>query len=191
MQGKATEVEWEGLSPSERLALDALGKKFDVAVDGATGKVSVPKVIRPVARDGWATAANEECVSDGQNHAADLRVPRTMRATELRCRPRACAIAVNDRPAAASAQIAPTSEALVAARAPPRGAVPYRRLCRSFSSGVSHRRLSARLLLRSRSGKCAPWCRDAGRGPTCASSTSAWTLRHTRRPSGPESRTRR
>jgi hypothetical protein len=47
-QANETEVEWEKLSPSEREALTALGKKFSVTVDAASGHLVVPKPIDKV-----------------------------------------------------------------------------------------------------------------------------------------------
>jgi len=47
-QGPTTEVEWENLSPSERLAMTALGEKFSVDTAPSTGKVVVPKPVQKV-----------------------------------------------------------------------------------------------------------------------------------------------
>ena len=47
-QGNQTEVEWENLSPSEREAMTALGKKFDVDTAAPVGKIVVPKPIDKV-----------------------------------------------------------------------------------------------------------------------------------------------
>ena len=44
-QSTHTEVEWENLSPSERLAMDALGKRFDVDTAGSSGSV---RIVKPV-----------------------------------------------------------------------------------------------------------------------------------------------
>lgn len=47
-QGDKTEVEWENLSPTERLALTTIGRKFDFAIDeGFNGKVVLA---RPIAK---------------------------------------------------------------------------------------------------------------------------------------------
>jgi hypothetical protein len=46
-QGDSTEIEWENLSPSEKLALQTLSQKFDLALNGDVGKVLVAK---PVAK---------------------------------------------------------------------------------------------------------------------------------------------
>jgi hypothetical protein len=47
-QGSQTEVQWNGLSPSERLALDALSKKYSVDTSAKEGKVLVNKPIGKV-----------------------------------------------------------------------------------------------------------------------------------------------
>ena len=47
-QSNQTEVEWENLSPSEREAMTALGRKFDVDTAGSTGKIVVPKPVEKV-----------------------------------------------------------------------------------------------------------------------------------------------
>jgi hypothetical protein len=47
-QGSSTEVEWEDLSPTEREALAALSKKFDVGFDGDSGKLTLNKPIAKV-----------------------------------------------------------------------------------------------------------------------------------------------
>jgi len=48
-QATQTEVEWENLSPSEREAMRALGKKFDLVVAADSGKLTVPKPIDKVS----------------------------------------------------------------------------------------------------------------------------------------------
>jgi hypothetical protein len=47
-QGEKTEVEWENLSPSERLAMDALAKKFSVDTSKSVGRVNIDKPIDKV-----------------------------------------------------------------------------------------------------------------------------------------------
>lgn len=47
-QGSQTEIEWENLSPTEREALVAIGKRFGFAVDGDVAKVTVSKPIDKV-----------------------------------------------------------------------------------------------------------------------------------------------
>ena len=47
-QGSQTEVEWENLSPSERAAMDALGKKFSVDTTPDTGRLLVAKPVDKV-----------------------------------------------------------------------------------------------------------------------------------------------
>ena len=47
-QGSQTEVEWVNLSPSERLAMTDLGKKFDVDTGAGLGKIVVPKPVQKV-----------------------------------------------------------------------------------------------------------------------------------------------
>lgn len=47
-QANQTEVDWENLSPSEREAMTALGKKFDVDTDGSVGKIVIPKPVDKV-----------------------------------------------------------------------------------------------------------------------------------------------
>ena len=47
-QASQTEVDWENLSPSEREAMTALGRKFDVDTAGSTGKIVVPKPVEKV-----------------------------------------------------------------------------------------------------------------------------------------------
>ena len=47
-QSNQTEVEWENLSPSEREAMTALGRKFDVDTSGSTGKIVIPKTVEKV-----------------------------------------------------------------------------------------------------------------------------------------------
>jgi len=44
-QNDQTEIEWEKLSPSERLAMDALGKKFDIVFAGDAGKIVIARPI--------------------------------------------------------------------------------------------------------------------------------------------------
>lgn len=47
-QGSGTEVEWEGLSPSERQAMTELGRKYAVDTAADAGKVTVAKPIDKV-----------------------------------------------------------------------------------------------------------------------------------------------
>ena len=47
-QGDQTEVEWEGLSPSESIALKEIGRKFDLTISGDVGKILVAKQVTKV-----------------------------------------------------------------------------------------------------------------------------------------------
>jgi hypothetical protein len=49
-QGSQTEVEWENLSPSERAAMDALGKKFTVDTSPDVGKLLIAKPVDKVEK---------------------------------------------------------------------------------------------------------------------------------------------
>jgi len=44
-QGNKTEIEWENLSPSERMAISAIGKKFRLDTTADIGKIVAPKPI--------------------------------------------------------------------------------------------------------------------------------------------------
>lgn len=49
-QGSQTEIEWENLSPSERVAMDALGKKFVVDTAPDVGKLLIGKPVEKVEK---------------------------------------------------------------------------------------------------------------------------------------------
>lgn len=49
-QGSQTDVEWENLSPSERVAMDDLGKKFTVDTSSSVGKILIAKRVEKVEK---------------------------------------------------------------------------------------------------------------------------------------------